>query len=142
MRVYAEIVLAGDRGIDVLWLSEPDATKHLSGLVEAGLVRADDDRQRVRVVAGVFRGLLQQLPRPEPDVTDTVIPRKQVERVAFLGRLVSELFEEGVIYDEASVDEILRTVHSDATTVRRYLVDYGLFDRTRDGRSYWVSVDS
>ena len=40
-------------------------------------------------------------------------------------------FDEGVEYDEREVNETLRAIHDDYATLRRYLVDERLLERTR-----------
>ena len=44
-------------------------------------------------------------------------------------------------YQEAAVNEILKTLYDDHVTLRRYLVDEELMSRTPDG-TYWRSGGS
>jgi hypothetical protein len=63
-------------------------------------------------------------------------PRKQKEKLIILNR-IAELFERNRRYTEKEVNQILSAVYQDHVTIRRYLVDFGLLDRKRDGSEYW-----
>ena len=67
----------------------------------------------------------------------TLMPAKHSVRLLLLD-LVAQAFEPGRRYDEASVNEILKGLYGDHTTLRRYLVDEELMSRTPDG-TYWRS---
>lgn len=67
----------------------------------------------------------------------TAIPARRAARLLLLD-LVAQAFEPGRRYEEAAVNEILRTVYDDHATLRRYLVDEELLSRTPDG-TYWRS---
>jgi hypothetical protein len=54
---------------------------------------------------------------------------------------VAQAFEPGRRYNEAAVNEILKTLYDDHVTPRRYLVDEELMSRTPDG-IYWRSGGS
>ncbi len=40
-------------------------------------------------------------------------------------------------YSLRETDNILRSIYSDYSLLKRYLIDDGFFDRTPDGREYW-----
>lgn len=64
------------------------------------------------------------------------LPRKRSKRLVVLDHLV-QVFEPGVRYSEREVNAALRMFDDDVATLRRYLVDEGLLDRSRG--SYWRS---
>jgi hypothetical protein len=70
------------------------------------------------------------------DGTLKTIPTKIRKRLVVLDRLSQE-FEPGEKYDEATVNNRLRAFHPDVAALRRYLVEEGFLDRA-DGR-YWRS---
>ena len=70
----------------------------------------------------------------------TVMPARRAVRLLLLDR-VAQAFEPGRRYKEAAVNEILKTLHDDHVTLRRYLVDEELMSRTPDG-TYWRSGGS
>lgn len=39
--------------------------------------------------------------------------------------------------NEREVNEILKGIYPDFASLRRYLIEYGFFERTRDGSAYW-----
>lgn len=53
---------------------------------------------------------------------------------------IARRFEPGRKYTEKEVNEVLKAVYADYVTIRRYLIEYGFLDRTRDGSAYWVKV--
>lgn len=52
-------------------------------------------------------------------------------------RIIEE-FQAGRRYTEAQVNEALAEIYTDYVTLRRYLIEYGFMDRTKDGAVYWV----
>lgn len=52
---------------------------------------------------------------------------------------ISKNFDLGRRYSQKEVDHILNGVYSDDyVLIRRYLIEYGFLDRTKDGKTYWV----
>jgi hypothetical protein len=66
-----------------------------------------------------------------------VLPQKGKKRMIILQYLTTK-FQANRSYSEKEVNEILKPFHDDYFALRRYLVVYGLMDRTKDGRSYWL----
>jgi hypothetical protein len=64
------------------------------------------------------------------------LPAKRSRRLLLLAE-VAQAFEPGVRYSEGQVNDVLRAMHPDYATLRRYLVDEQLMDRA-DGE-YWRS---
>ena len=63
-------------------------------------------------------------------------PPKEKMKVVIL-RTIAKEFEEGIRYSEVQVNEILKDIYPDYVTLRRYLIEYGYLERTRDGSAYW-----
>lgn len=64
-------------------------------------------------------------------------PLKAKRQVVVLSE-IAKLFDFGRKYTEAETREMLKAVYSDYSLLRRYLVDYGFMDRTKDGSEYWL----
>lgn len=64
-------------------------------------------------------------------------PSKEKKKIAVL-RKITEAFDPKKKYSEIEMNEILRLVYNDIATIRRYLIQYGFLDRTKDGSQYWV----
>jgi hypothetical protein len=62
------------------------------------------------------------------------IPAKRGKRLVLLDHL-AQLFDVGVRYTEPEVNRILKSMHPDHATLRRYLVDEGFLGR--DHGEYW-----
>ena len=62
-------------------------------------------------------------------------PPKEKKKVVIL-RTIAKEFEEGIRYSEVQVNEILKDIYPDYVTLRRYLIEYGYLERTRDGSAY------
>ena len=39
---------------------------------------------------------------------------------------------------EKDINKILKRIYDDNATIRRYLIEYGFFDRSKDCSKYWV----
>ena len=63
---------------------------------------------------------------------------KEKKKVVILTK-IAEQFESGRSYTEKEVNQILRPIYEDYTTVRRYLIMYGVMERAKDGSSYWMT---
>jgi hypothetical protein len=63
----------------------------------------------------------------------TVLPAKPARRLLVLRR-IAEQFPVEVESDEFAVNKVLRPIDDDVATLRRYLVDERLLDRTSPGR--------
>lgn len=67
------------------------------------------------------------------------IPALNRTRIPVLAYLAGK-FEEGRIYNEKEVNEIINAWHTfgDYFILRRLLIDYKFLERTPDGAKYWV----
>jgi hypothetical protein len=115
-----------------------DGAKLVKRLVDAGLVTVDGDTYRA--VPEVFREALAKAPAdPLDDLFRhgrlVTIPHSGRRRQLLLAHL-AERFEPGRLYTEQDVREKLSMVHDDHATLRRYLVDEGLLQRSNDGGAY------
>ncbi|MGX7195558.1 DUF2087 domain-containing protein [Enterococcus olivae] len=63
-------------------------------------------------------------------------PRKEKRKLVILAK-IAQAFDETKNYSEKAVNEILKQFVEDFVTVRRYLIEYGFLDRTKDGQTYW-----
>ena len=62
------------------------------------------------------------------------IPAKRSRRLLLLAE-IAQAFEPGVRYSERQVSDVLRALHPDYATLRRYLVDEQLMNRASG--EYW-----
>jgi len=72
---------------------------------------------------------------PEGPIAD--FPSKEKRKLVILMELAKR-FEPGRRYTEPEVNQVLKAAWHDYVTLRRYLIEYGLMDRERDGRAYWL----
>ncbi|MFC7687939.1 DUF2087 domain-containing protein [Ureibacillus sp. GCM10028918] len=64
-------------------------------------------------------------------------PPKEKQRIVIL-RAIVDRFDASAIYTEKEMNAILKEVYEDFVLLRRYLIEYGFFDRKADGSAYWV----
>ncbi|MCJ8015138.1 DUF2087 domain-containing protein [Paenibacillus sp. KQZ6P-2] len=64
-------------------------------------------------------------------------PKQEKRRVVILRYMASD-FEIGRTYTEKEVNQVLEARYADYVTMRRFLIEYGFFDRLPDGSEYWV----
>ena len=62
-------------------------------------------------------------------------PAKEKKKIAVLRRIVEE-FDNNDSYTELEVNRILKGIHADFATIRRYLIEYGFMTRSMDGKQY------
>lgn len=62
-------------------------------------------------------------------------PKKQKEKLVVLDR-IARIFSSEIPYTEKEVNEILMNLHDEYVTIRRYMVDYGFFERKPGGGPY------
>ena len=66
----------------------------------------------------------------------TQFPSKEKRKLVVLAK-ISQSFDPAKNYSEKAVNEILKQFIDDFVTVRRYLIEYGFMQRTKDGQTYW-----
>ncbi|KAA9021770.1 DUF2087 domain-containing protein [Niallia endozanthoxylica] len=64
-------------------------------------------------------------------------PPKEKQRMIVLREIAKQL-EQDHIYDEKELNESLKGIYEDYVLIRRYLIEYGLLDRKKDGSQYWL----
>jgi hypothetical protein len=69
-----------------------------------------------------------------------VFPSKEKRKYIVLQEIIKR-FESEKVYLEKEVNEILKAIHPDFATIRRYLIDYRFMKRSDDGREYEVYRD-
>jgi hypothetical protein len=136
LRFFARLCTAPE-GLE----ADPATVKLAKRLVDAGLVAVAEGRCRaVPAVSGVFREALAKAPA---DPLDALFRRGRLVSIPHSGarrqrllEYLAERFEPGRLYTEQDVREKLSMVHDDHATLRRYLVDEGLLQRSNDGGAY------
>ena len=66
-------------------------------------------------------------------------PAKEKKKIIIL-RYIIKRFEAGRKYSEKEVNQIISDIFEDYATIRRYFIEYGFMDRTRDCSLYWVNL--
>ena len=160
--LLAERSRTGEELSDALGVGAPTISHHLRRLTEAGLVSAVPDQYyrvyslrdevlRETLARLADRSTLSRVGGSTPyygfeakvlrdflkDGRLTAIPRQRKKREVIL-RHFARQFEEGRVYSEAEVNDILARYHEDTATLRREMVSYGLL--TREGGEYWKVV--
>ncbi|MBO1263707.1 DUF2087 domain-containing protein [Proteiniclasticum sp. SCR006] len=62
-------------------------------------------------------------------------PAREKKKIVVL-RKIAQQFKEGRQYSEKEVNRVLLRIYEDHVLLRRYLIEYGFLDRTRDGAIY------
>ena len=65
------------------------------------------------------------------------IPRAEKKKIIILQYLLLK-FQRNKRYTEKEVNEIIKNLHEDFVSLRRYLIQYGFMDREDNGSAYWV----
>ncbi|MCF6136135.1 DUF2087 domain-containing protein [Pseudalkalibacillus berkeleyi] len=67
----------------------------------------------------------------------TKFPSKEKRKIIVLQQIIRR-FDSDNKYTEMEVNEVLKPIIDDFVTVRRYLIEYGFLDRSKDCSEYWV----
>lgn len=144
---YAQIVLGAAPGDVLPGVKEQRRQRALAALLESGLV----GRQASGVLIAqdsVFRDLLAQQPRRQQRTgLDKFMrlgrieryPANVAERRALLAKIANEIIKPGEKLTERQINERLLSYTDDVVLLRRYLIDFGLLQRTPTGSSYSVA---
>jgi hypothetical protein len=141
---YAQIVL-GAKLPDVLAdLNDHRRNRAIAALLESGLVERNAASD-LEAPEAIFRDLLRQQPRRQPQTGLARFmrlgrieryPANMTERRELLAWIVSEAIEPGEHLTEKQVNERLLSYSDDVVMLRRYMIDFGLLERTASGSSY------
>ncbi|CAH0253818.1 MULTISPECIES: DUF2087 domain-containing protein [unclassified Arthrobacter] len=141
---YAQIVLgapvpdvAGD-------LNDRRRNRAIAALLECGLVERNAANE-LEASESIFRELLTQQPRRQAQTGLARFmrlgrieryPANMAERRELLAWIVSEAIGPGEKLTEKQVNERLLSYSDDVVMLRRYMIDFGLLERTPSGSSY------
>lgn len=64
-------------------------------------------------------------------------PSKEKRKIIVLQHILKR-FETNKMYSEKEINNILKSIYSDFVTIRRYLIEYGFMNRSKDCSQYWV----
>ena len=121
----------------------------IAALLDAGLVERTAGNE-LEASESIFRDLLTQQPkrRPQTGVARFMrlgridrYPANQAERRELLAWIAEETFEPGEEFTERKVNERLLSYTDDVVLLRRYMIDFGVLERTPSGSSYFRPKD-
>ncbi|MDQ0673096.1 hypothetical protein QFZ36_000657 [Pseudarthrobacter siccitolerans] len=141
---YAQIVLGAKPPEVLAGLKDHRRNRAIAALLESGLLEQNASGELAAPEA-IFRQLLAQHPRRQAQTgTDRFMrlgkieryPANMAERRELLAWIASEAIGPGENLTERQVNERLLSYTEDVVLLRRYLVDFGLLERTASGSSY------
>ncbi|GKX31218.1 transcriptional regulator [Vallitalea longa] len=65
------------------------------------------------------------------------LPSKEKRKIIVL-RHIADNFKPNNRYSEKEINRIIKRIYDDYAIIRRYLIEYGFLDRTKDCTYYWV----
>lgn len=66
-----------------------------------------------------------------------VLSPKEKKKIVILKKIAAQ-FEKDKRYNEKELNGIIKDIYEDFATVRRYLIEYGFMERTKDCKEYWL----
>lgn len=141
---YAQIVLGASLPDVLADPKDQRRNRAIAALLESGLVERDGSGELV-APESIFRDLLTQLPRRQRQTGLARFmrlgkieryPANMAERRELLAWIISDAIEPGEHLTEKQVNERLLSYTDDVVMLRRYMVDFGLLERTASGSSY------
>lgn len=141
---YAQIVLGAKLPDVVAELNARRRDSAIAALLESGLVERNADNE-LEASETIFSDLLTQQPRRQAQTGLARFmrlgrieryPANTAERRELLAWIVGEAIEPGEHLTEKQVNERLLSYSDDVVMLRRYIIDFGLLERTPSGSSY------
>jgi hypothetical protein len=141
---YAQIVLGAQLPEVLSGLKGRRQDRAIASLLESGLVERNASGE-LAAPEGIFRQLLAQQPRRLAKAgSDRFMrlgkieryPANVAERRELLAWIAGEAIGPGENLTEKQVNERLLSYTDDVVLLRRFLVDFGLLERTASGSSY------
>jgi hypothetical protein len=142
---YAQVVLGAKLPEAIADLNERRRSRAITALLESGLVEPNAAGE-LEASGAIFRRLLTQQSRRQPQAGHARFmrlgrieryPANKAERRELLAWIVTDAIELGQDLSERQVNERLLNYTDDVVMLRRYLVDFGLLERTPSGSSYY-----
>jgi hypothetical protein len=141
---YAQIVLGARLPEVVADLNDRRRNRAIAALLGSGLVERNAANE-LEASETIFRNLLTQQPRRQAQTGSARFrrlgrieryPANMAERKELLASIVREAIEPGERLTEKQVNERLLSYTDDVVMLRRYMIDFGLLERTPSGSSY------
>ncbi|MDQ1059046.1 hypothetical protein QFZ23_002947 [Arthrobacter globiformis] len=145
---YAQIVLGAKQDLSST-LAGQRRDRAIAALLDAGLVERTAGNE-LEASESIFRDLLTQQPKRQPQTGVARFmrlgridryPANQAERKELLAWIAAETFEPGEELTERKVNERLLSYTDDVVLLRRYMIDFGVLERTPSGSSYFRPKD-
>ncbi|MGN7250181.1 DUF2087 domain-containing protein [Arthrobacter sp. SAFR-014] len=142
--VYAQIVLGATRNDVSSGPAGQRRDRAIAALLDAGLVERSAGDE-LEASESIFHALLTQQPKRQAQTGVARFmrlgridryPANQEERRELLAWIAGETFEPGEELSERKVNERLLGYTDDVVLLRRYMIDYGVLERTPSGSSY------
>jgi hypothetical protein len=141
---YAQIVLGARLPHVLAELNDQRRNRAIAALLESGLVERNAANE-LEASEAIFRDLLTQQPRRQPQTGVARFmrlgrieryPANMAQRRELLAWIAREAIEPGEHLTEKQVNERLLSYTDDVVMLRRYMIDFGLLERTPSGSSY------
>lgn len=141
---YAQIVLGAKFPEMIAGLTEQRRDRAITALLESGLVERNAANE-LEASATIFHDLLTQQPRRQAQTGVARFmrlgrieryPANKADRRELLAWIAAEAIKPGEDLTEKQVNERLLSYTDDVVMLRRYLIDFGLLERTPSGSSY------
>jgi hypothetical protein len=141
---YAQVVLGTNPAAVLADANDQRRRRAIAALVDSGLVERNASGD-LEASASVFRDLLTQQPRRQAKTgVDRFLrlgridryPANLAERRELLAWIAGQAIQPGEHLTERQMNERLLGFTDDVVLLRRYLVDFGLVERTPSGSSY------
>lgn len=101
--------------------------------VHKGAIMVDD---RYNITETEYEKILGNVFESLKPLKLKIFSAKEKKKIVILRKL-AEQFEAGRNYTEKEVNDILGNIYADYAMLRRYLIEYGYLERTRDCSRYW-----
>lgn len=114
-------------------IGENEKLKQLTNIHNAATMVAE----RYNITAEEKEKIINTYFKSEDNAALVNFPSKEKKKIVILQEVVKN-FQVNKKYTEKEVNDVLKEIYDDFTTLRRYLFEYGFMDRDKDCSYYWV----
>ncbi|WP_139905128.1 DUF2087 domain-containing protein [Clostridium thermarum] len=133
-KIYLSIIELMNESMEVSGKNAENETKNQLIEIHSGATMIDD---RYAITEEERENTLKIYFLPQENLKLKKFPAREKKKVIVLKKIAGAFIPKKR-YTEQEVNDILKSIYDDFVTLRRYLIEYGFMERTKDCKEYWI----